>query len=144
MSKKSSPAKGGGQPRGKGDQKKETHNIKLGREGLLAQDVQVLVEGLDALLGVDGGDGGDDDGLETLVVDHLVVVVVQLDAVGLELGLAPLELLGVGGEDGDELGAGGPVEEVGGMTLAHAAEASDAHLESLCCYGHFGSMCARV
>lgn len=56
---------------------------------LLAEHVLVGVDGGDGLLGVHGGYGGDDDGLEGRVLQHLGVGLVDRDAVRLEVYLGP-------------------------------------------------------
>lgn len=81
-----------------------TYNIQLCAEGLLAQDVLAGLDGPDRLVGVGGGDGRDNDGLQALVRQHLVVVAVGLDAKRLKVLLCPCRLLGVWCEGGDQLG----------------------------------------
>lgn len=87
----------------------------------------VGLDGLDGLLGVDSSDRGHDDGLEALVLEHLVVVRVDLDAGQLRGG--PLGLLGVRGEGGYELGPGRAVLHVEGVPGTHAAQAGDGYFQ---------------
>lgn len=95
---------------------------ELGAQRLLAQDVLAGFNGFDGLLGVHRRHGGHAHRLEPLVLQHLVVVRVQLHAPRLEVLLCPGQLFGIGREGGNQLGAGGTVEEVVGMAGTHAAE----------------------
>lgn len=91
--------------------------------------MQIGFDGLDGLLSVHGGGGRDDDSFEARVLEHLVVVGVDCAARGLEVLAAPGYFTRLWCKCCDELGAGGQVEEVEGVTGAHAAEAGDGHLE---------------
>jgi hypothetical protein len=93
--------------------------------------VKVLLHGLDSLLCVHGCGSTNDDSLETRLLNHLLVVIVQGDSMWLKVDLGPSHLLRVGSKGSDELSAGSAVEEVDGMSLAHAAEASSSNLEFL-------------
>lgn len=107
------------------------YNVKVDAQGLLAEDVEVLFHGFDCLFCMNGGSSPDDNGLQTGVLDHVLVLGVQGHAVRFEVLLCPLDLLGVWRECSDQLRAGSAVEEVDGMAFAHAAEASGADLELL-------------
>lgn len=107
------------------------YNVKVDAQGLLAEDVEVLLHGFDCLFCVNGGSSTDDNGLQTGVLDHVLVLGVQGHTVRLKVLLRPLNLLWVRRECSDQLRAGRAVEEVDGMAFAHAAEASSAHLELL-------------
>lgn len=109
-----------------------THNLQVGRQRLLHQDVQILAHRLDRLLRVHCGDGGNENGLETLVLDHLVVVIVELHAIRLEVLLCPLHLGGLWREGSYELRPRGPVQKICGVTLAHAAQTRRSKFESPC------------
>ena len=85
---------------------------------------------LDRLRSVCCGDGRNNNSLQTLVLQHLVVVIVDLDTEGHKVLLGPLGLLGVWCEGCDQLGLGCAVQEVEGVTGAHAAEARASNLES--------------
>lgn len=72
---------------------------------------------------------GNADGLEALVVEHIMVVLVDGDARRREVLLGPLSLLRIRRRDSNELCARNRLEEVEGVSLAHAAETGDANLE---------------
>ena len=107
-----------------------THDFHAGAQRLLTQDVLVRVDGLDGLLGVHRCHRRYHHRLQALVLQHLVVVRVQLGAVRLQVLLAPCDFFLVGTVGGDQLGARCAVEEVEGVTGAHAAEAGDGDLEA--------------
>jgi hypothetical protein len=106
-----------------------TYDLHARAQGLLAQNVFVCVYGLDGLLGVDGSDGGDNDGFEARVLQHLVVVGVDLGAKRHEVRLRPRNFRLLGRERGNQLSPRGAVEEVEGVASAHAAETGDSDLE---------------
>ena len=108
-----------------------THHIDVGGQGLLAQNVQVFAHRLDGLFGVNRSRSADYYGIEPGVLQHLLVVVVQSHAIGLEVELAPGELLLVRRKGSNEFCAGRPIEEVEGMSLAHATESGGGNLELL-------------
>ena len=107
-----------------------THDFHAGAQRLLAQDMLVHVDGLDGLLGVHRRHRRYHHRLQALVLQHLVVVCVQLGAVRLQVLLAPCDFFLVGSEGGDQLGARRAVEEVEGVTGSHTAEAGDGDLEA--------------
>ena len=65
------------------------------------------------------------------MLKHLLVVVVEGDAVWLEMLLAPFELILVGREGSDEFSARSLVQDVEGVASAHAAETCNGNLESV-------------
>lgn len=72
------------------------------------------VNGLDGLFSVGCGDCGDDNGLQTRVLQHLIVVGVDCGA--LEVGASPRDLGGnVGCERSDQVGTGSAVGKVKGV-----------------------------
>lgn len=65
------------------------------------------------------------------MLKHLLVVVVESDAIWLEVLLAPFELILVGREGSDKLRARSLVQDVEGVSSAHAAETCNGNLESV-------------
>ena len=65
------------------------------------------------------------------MLEHLLVVVVESDAIWLEVLLAPFELILVGREGSDKLSARSLVQDVKGVASAHAAETCNGNLESV-------------
>ena len=84
---------------------------------------------LDSLLCVHGRRGRNHNSLQPLMLQHIVVVLVNLDAVRGQVLLGPFNLSVVGSAGGDQLCARSPFEEVPGMPLAHAAETSTADFQ---------------
>lgn len=80
------------------------------------------LDSFDSLLGMHGSRRRNDNSLQPLVLQHVVVVLVQLHAVRGQIGSAPFQLAVVWRARSDELGAGGALEEIQGMAFAHAAE----------------------
>lgn len=107
-----------------------TYDFELCAEGLLAQNVLASLDGLDRLLGVCCGDGCNNNCLQTLVLQHLVVVIVDLNAEGHEVLLSPLGFFRIWCEGCYKLGLGCAVQEVEGVTSTHAAEAGAGNLKS--------------
>lgn len=89
------------------------------------------IDGLDGLLGVHGCGRCDNDGFQAFLLQHIVVVLVELDSVGSKVDLGPFDLSVVRGAGGDELRAGSALQEVEGVALAHAAEARATDFEAL-------------
>lgn len=96
--------------------------------------MQVRIDGLDRLLGVNGGHTRNHDGLETFLLQHLVEIGVQPHAERLEVGPCPCKLAFIWRAGRDEFGAWGAVEEVKGMPFPHATEPCAGYLESLRCH----------
>lgn len=71
------------------------------------------------------GDCGHAHGLEALMLEHLVVVLVDLDTPRLEVLLGPVKFLGVWRKSSDKLCSWCAVKKVVGVTSAHTAEAGD-------------------
>lgn len=113
---------------------KNTYHINIGRKRLFAQNMQVLVHSLDGLLGVNRGGGANDNGIETRVLQHLLVVIVESHTIRFEVELPPCQLLSVRGEGSNKLRPRRSVEEVESMALAHAAETSASNGELLRCH----------
>lgn len=104
-----------------------THDFGTCAEGLLAENMVALLNGLDGLLGVDGGSAGDNDGLQGLFLgEHILEGEVCSDA---ELLLCGVELGLHGRADGNQLGAGRESCKVSGMAHSHAANACDCYLK---------------
>ena len=100
-----------------------TYDLKLCAEGLLAQNVLASLNGLDRLRSVCCGDGRNNNSLQTLVLQHLVVIGVDLDAPWLEVLLCPRNLILSWCESCYELSFGCAVKEVVCMASAHATKA---------------------
>lgn len=94
----------------------------------------VGLNGLDGLLRVSSRNSSDNHGLKTGVLEHLIVVTVDLDA--LEVGGGPLNFLLDRSEGSNKLGARTSVVEVESVTSAHATETGDGDLEFG--RGHYG------
>jgi hypothetical protein len=109
-------------------------NLDASRKWLLAKHVQILVHCLHGFLSVYRCSCANTDSLKTLVLEHLLVVIVECDAVGCESCLSPLELLGVGRESSDELSSWCAVQEVESVTSTHATEACNCDLELAWCH----------
>lgn len=99
------------------------YHVQLGAERLLTQNMLSSFDRLDRLLCMYCGNGSYTDSLKTLVLQHLVIVGVDLDTPWLEILLRPCNLVLSGCESGYELSFGCAVEEVVGMASAHATEA---------------------
>jgi hypothetical protein len=108
-----------------------TYNFHTGGDGLLAKDVLVSCNRLERLFGVHCSGRGDNHGNQALVLEHVVVVLVQPDAEGLEMSLSPFQLDGVRGASSDQFSSRSTFEEVEGMALAHTAKAGTANFQSL-------------
>lgn len=108
-----------------------TYNFHTGGDGLLTKDVLVSCNRLECLFGVHCSGRGDHHGNQALVLEHVVVVLVQSDAEGLEMGLGPFELDGVRGAGSDQFSSRSTFEEVEGMALAHTAKAGTTNFQSL-------------
>ena len=93
--------------------------------------MQIRLDGFDRLLSMHSCHAGNDDCLQPLLLDHLFVRGVDSDTPWLEVLFRPLDFALVWCAGCDELGAGCAVEEVQGVTLAHAAEACAGDLEFL-------------
>ena len=108
-----------------------SYDLDARAQWLLAEDVQAELDCLDGLLGVDGGRGGDDDGLQVVLgefdAEHLIVAFVGADL--FEVAVCPGELLLVGRRGCDQVRSGGEVVEVQRVSGAHAAEAGDGDVE---------------
>lgn len=113
-----------------------TYDFDTCGQRLLAENVLVGFNRLDCLLGVNSGRGCNHDSLQTLMLQHIVVVLVQRHAKWNQVCLGPFELSGIWRTGGDEFSARSALQEVQGVTLAHAAETGAADLHSL--GGHVG------
>jgi hypothetical protein len=100
-----------------------TYHVQLGAERLFTQYVLSGLDRLDRVLSVHCGDGRYTDSLKTLVLQHLVVVGVDLDTPWLKILLCPRNLILSWCESRYEFSFGCAVEEVVCMASAHAAEA---------------------
>lgn len=69
------------------------------------------------------------------MLNHLLVVIIERDSIRLEIDLGPGHFLRIRRKGRDELGSRRAVEEVDGVTLAHAAEAGGGNLELRGCHG---------
>ena len=67
----------------------DTYDFNASTQGLFAKDMQVCLDGFDSLFCVDCGDSRDENGFETSLLEHLVVVIIQLHAIGFEMSLGP-------------------------------------------------------
>lgn len=84
------------------------------------------IDRLDRLLGMYSSRRRNDDSLETLMLQHGIIVLVQTDTKWLQVLLGPFELCRVWRAGGDEFSTGSAFEEVQCMALAHATEAGAA------------------
>lgn len=84
----------------------------LVERGFSHKDMLVGINGFDGLLGVDSCHGGDDDGLQAFLLQHLVVVFVQAHAVRLEVDFSPLDLGVIGRAGCDQFCARCAVQEM--------------------------------
>ena len=105
------------------------YNFNTCGQRLLTQDVLVGCDGLDGLLGMHGGGRSNDNSFQALMFKHVIVVLVQLHAVRSKVDLGPFQFRVVRRASCHEVGTGGPLKEVQGMALAHAAETSTADFQ---------------
>lgn len=103
--------------------RRNTYLFQLRAERLLAQNMLAGFNCLDGVLCMDGGDGGDADSLKALVLQHLVVIGVDLDTPWLEILLCPHNLILSRCECCYELSLGRAVKKVVCVAGAHAAKA---------------------
>lgn len=106
-----------------------TYDLDTGRQGLLAENVLASLNGLDGLFSVHGGRGSNDDGLQAFVLQHVLIVLVGRDSVRTKVRPGPFQLRVVRSANGDEVCTGSTLQEVEGMTLAHAAQTGTANLK---------------
>jgi hypothetical protein len=100
-----------------------TYHIQLRAQRLLTKHMLPRFNRLDRLLSMRSGNSGYTNGLKTFMLEHLIEVGVDLDTPWLEILLRPCNLVLGWCESCYELGFGCAVEEVIGVTGAHAAEA---------------------
>jgi hypothetical protein len=101
---------------------RDTYHIQFGAERLLTQYVLSSLDRLDRLLSVCCGDGSHTDSLKTLMLQHLVIIGVDLDTPWLKVLLCPRNLVFSWCESRYEFSFGCAVEEMVGMASAHAAK----------------------
>lgn len=112
-----------------GGKEVKTYDLDTGRQGFLAENVLASLNGLNGLFSVHGGRGRNDDGLQAFVLQHVLVVLVCRDSVRSKVGLGPFQFRVVRSADGDKVCTGSTLQEVEGMTLAHAAQTGTANLQ---------------
>jgi hypothetical protein len=102
--------------------------------------VQSSLNGFDTLLRMCCCHCRNADCLQSLVLQHIVVVRVDFDAPWFQVLFCPCKLILSRCECRYELGFGRAVEEVVGMTSAHPSQARDGDLESAKRWGHDGGV----
>lgn len=102
------------------------YNLNIRRKRLLAKNMLLSINRLDSLFSVNSRCRSHNNGFQSLVLQHVIVVLVQLDAVRSEVHLGPFDLSIVRRTGSDQFCARSTFKEVQGMALAHTAETSAA------------------
>lgn len=97
-----------------------THDFKINTERLLAQDMITLGNGFDSLLCVNRSCTRNDNGIQVLLCEHIVVVLVYLDT--FKILLSPCSLCGVRCAYGDNLRSLCEIMEVDRMAFTYICQ----------------------
>lgn len=97
------------------------HNVCTDTEWLFAENVLVFLDSTEGLVCVGSGDGGDNDCLQTSMLQKLIVVGVYGCTMRLELLVAPFCFAFIESPSGDNICAKCSLQKVCGMSTTHAA-----------------------
>jgi hypothetical protein len=119
-----------------------TNHFNTCAQWLLAQDMEIGINGFDSLFSMHRSHGCNDHSLQAFLFEHLIIVLIQTNSKRFEVLLSPLNFFVVGCAGCYKLCPWSAVQEMSGMSFAHAAEACAGDSELL--RGHFWGSDDRV
>lgn len=97
----------------------EMNRFNYRGKGFLAHDMQIVVDCQNDLLDVHHSCRRNNDGLHSLVREHLLVIIIESYAVRLEIFPAPFKLRRCGSENSHKFGRRGGIEKIDDVFLAN-------------------------